>query len=163
MLPDLVLEEWRWVPGYEGRYAVSNRGRVYSYKGKGKYLKPYPDTSGHLAIRLFPQCIYRQVHSLVLEAFVGPCPADEERRHLNDDPSNNSLDNLDYGTHGQNILDRKWNGKQHGVAKLSINQVREIKAWLRMGMAQRELAKLFGVHVMTVNRIARGELHSDVT
>lgn len=20
---------WKWIPGYEGRYAVSNRGRVY--------------------------------------------------------------------------------------------------------------------------------------
>lgn len=56
----------------------------------------------------------RLVHQLVLEAFVGPRP-DEAMgvRHLNDDPTDNTLGNLAWGTYGENMQDRVTNGIHH--------------------------------------------------
>jgi hypothetical protein len=46
------------------------------------------------------------VHRLVLTAFVGPQQKTQVVRHLNDDPLDNWLDNLAYGTHEENKQDQ---------------------------------------------------------
>lgn len=51
-----------------------------------------------------------RVHRLVLEAFVGPCPDGKECCHRDGDPTNNSLGNLYWGTHGQNMNDQVRHG-----------------------------------------------------
>lgn len=48
------------------------------------------------------------VHQLVLEAFVGPRPKAKQGSlidvlHINGDPTDNRLENLKYGTRGENI------------------------------------------------------------
>jgi hypothetical protein len=45
------------------------------------------------------------VHHLVLRAFVGPCPAGMQTRHLDGNPANNRLDNLCWGTPKENAED----------------------------------------------------------
>lgn len=45
------------------------------------------------------------VHRLVLGAFVGPCPAGMECRHLNGDSTDNRVENLAWGTHVENVKD----------------------------------------------------------
>ena len=52
-----------------------------------------------------------KVHRLVLEAFVGPCPEGMESCHADDDPGNNRLENLRWGTHAENCDERSRNGK----------------------------------------------------
>ena len=47
----------------------------------------------------------RTVHSLVAEAFIGPCPEGMEVRHRNGDQTNSRLSNLTYGTHADNMQD----------------------------------------------------------
>jgi hypothetical protein len=54
-----------------------------------------------------------RVHRLVLEAFIGPLPDGMEVRHLDDDPNNNHLTNLVYGTRSENMHDRVSNGTHH--------------------------------------------------
>jgi hypothetical protein len=109
------VEEWRPLPGFEGRYEVSDQGRVYSVKttgygsgSTGRILASTSSTHGHRKVRLYhnkAQC-WLYVHRLVMLAFVGPCPAGQEVRHLDGDPTNNCLDNLRYGTRSENALDR---------------------------------------------------------
>jgi len=96
-------ETWKPVVGYEGLYEVSDWGRVKSlnYRNTGKegFLKPAPAKSGG-----YPQVILCKngkrepckVHQLVMEAFVGKCPAGYEVDHFDWNPSNNRLDNLSY-------------------------------------------------------------------
>lgn len=55
-----------------------------------------------------------QVHTLVLLAFVGPCPEGMEGRHFPDrSPSNNALSNLSYSTHKINMKDRDFHGTRN--------------------------------------------------
>lgn len=54
---------------------------------------------------------HRPVHRLVLEAFVGPCPEGMTvGRHLDDDPNNNHISNLAWGTVSDNSKDKVRNG-----------------------------------------------------
>src|SRR5690606_11217835 len=58
-----------------------------------------------------------RVHRLVMEAFVGPLPEGMEVRHLDDDPDNNALSNLVYGTRSENLEDRVRLGTHHHARK----------------------------------------------
>ena len=112
-----MVEQWRDIPGYEGRYQVSDLGRVRSLDHRvrlvvkgvettrlspGRILKPGPARSGHLTVAL-GRGNSKQVHALVLLAFVGPYPEGMEVLHGDDDPTNNRLNNLRYGTRSENL------------------------------------------------------------
>lgn len=111
------MEIWKDIPGYEGRYQVSDEGRVRSLphrvrlvaRGKettrlspGRLLRPGRKTSGHVTVAL-GKGNSRQVHQLVLESFLGPRPDGCEVLHLNHDPADNRLVNLRYGSRSENL------------------------------------------------------------
>ena len=130
----METEIWKDIKGYEGRYAVSNLGRVKSlprvitvqgsggnYKYKGKILKNSMDSYGYLRVTLsdkeFKQKV-KKVHILVAEAFVEK----EDPTHVNvtiadGDKENVRADNLKWVTEnytavkGINITIEKRYGK----------------------------------------------------
>lgn len=160
------LEQWRPVPGFPG-YLVSNLGRVYSGHSD-RCLRPQPSGRGHLrvALRRGGETHMRLVHRLVLKAFVGPCPDGQEALHEDDDPTNNRLGNLRWGTRSENRLDavrnqRRRGGRQQGQA-LAREQVRAIKRHLQQGVPAARIARAFGVSRTTVRKIAEGKLWKDV-
>lgn len=126
-----VAEEWRHIPGYEGRYEVSTLGNVRSLprrtlgkRGvwttvKGKTLTLFTNPAGYKQVTLYLNGAPRPsaVHRLVLEAFVGPCPKDSMALHWDDDKSNNYLSNLRWGTRSENSEDSVRNGTHHEVLK----------------------------------------------
>ncbi len=93
----------------------------------------------------------RNIHRLVLEAFVGKRPKGMECRHLDDDPLNNNLSNLCWGTRQENVNDAMRNnrlvkGENYPKAKLTDHSVREIRAmYVPRLISQRELARKYGV------------------
>lgn len=108
-----MSEAWRPVSGYEGRYEVSDQGRVRSWLPTKQRL-PLPNLlvqieseKGYLRVQLSGPDgrRNRRVHALVLEAFVGPCPEGMQTRHMDGDKANNTLGNLSWGTPSENILD----------------------------------------------------------
>ena len=107
-----MQEVWKAIPGYEGRYEVSDQGRVKSYRRgyvSGRILKPGRMPAGHLSVALGrgnSQC----VHKLVLLTFVGPPPARHECLHINGIPSDNRLCNLRWGTRSENMRDAYAHG-----------------------------------------------------
>jgi len=130
----MPTEEWRPIPGWP--YEASNRGRVrrstpYRSTHVGRILRPKTDRYGYLCVRLcsgiqkdFP------VHTLVLLAFVGPPPHPSmQTRHLDGVQTNNTPDNLAWGTPQENIDDRARHGRWHPPsAKLTAEQVTEMRA-----------------------------------
>jgi hypothetical protein len=108
------METWRPIPGYDGRYEISNLGRVVSYaQSKPRVLQQTVHKQGYPRVTLWKSGIGRPrtIHSLLMLAFVGPRPDGMVVRHLDDDPSNNALSNLAYGTHSENTQDMIRNGK----------------------------------------------------
>ena len=152
-------------------YAITKDGRVWSkprttshgHKRKGRWLKPNIVKGGyiHVDLKLAKKSYTVSIHHLVLETFVGPCPKGMECRHLNGNPSDNRIENLVWGTKKENWKDRRKHkrinsprGEINGQAKLKEEEVRQIYTIYHNGIYnQYELAKMFGVSVMTICRI----------
>lgn len=126
-----MAEEWRAVVGYEGRYEVSDMGRVRSVDRvvvasngavrhlAGRMLTPYKQRYWLVSLAATADRPPRhpRVHILVLEAFVGPRPDGLMGRHLDDDTDNNALPNLAWGTNSDNMLDAVRNGTHREARK----------------------------------------------
>lgn len=113
----MSAEVWLPIPGFEGRYDVSDQGRVRSwlaYHGRSLpyVLAPSWDRKGYprVCLHLMRKLRTFRVHELVLLAFVGPLPAGMETRHLDGNKGNAALTNLHYGTQSENMLDRVRHG-----------------------------------------------------
>ena len=107
-----MIEEWRKIVGYEGLYEVSSLGRVRSLDRyderncfrEGRILKLYTSRVGYLRVQLSLNSKKKMylVHRLVAEAFI-PNPDNlPEVNHLDEDKTNNRVENLEF-------CDRKYN------------------------------------------------------
>lgn len=131
-----MKEVWKDIQGYEGLYQVSNLGRVrhlpYTIKWGGKLehrpLKEsnqHKNTGGYCIVVLSKNSKSKQflIHRLVAQAFI-PNPDNlPEVNHIDEDKTNNKVDNLEwcdrkyninYGTRTERaVKTRKENPKKH--------------------------------------------------
>lgn len=110
------------VPRFGGAYAAGDDGHIWSCVKLGGQVRVLTARwrrlqatllNGYWNVTILQHTgKYRPfpVHIMVLEAWRGPCPSGLECRHLNDIRTDNSLTNLAWGTHSQNMLDRGVNG-----------------------------------------------------
>lgn len=92
-------EEWRAVSGYEGRYEISNYGRVKNVK-LNHILKPLLVIGGYFRVDLSSNNNVKhfRLHKLVAEAFI-PNPNNlPQINHKDENKSNNRADNLEWCT-----------------------------------------------------------------
>jgi hypothetical protein len=63
-------------------------------------------------VDLYQDAVRREarVHVLMAEAFIGPRPEGQIVRHLDDNPDNNHISNIVYGTYSDNLRDARSNG-----------------------------------------------------
>lgn len=116
----MTYEEWRPVVGWEGCYEVSSHGRVRSVPRldsqgrliKGRIRRLHKNTGGHRVVDLKIDGLRRtvQVHRLVAEAFIPNSEAHPYVLHWDDDPENNHVTNLRWGTKSDNGRDQVRNG-----------------------------------------------------
>lgn len=179
-------EKWLSVVGYEGLYEVSNHGRIRSldrmiFRNPGGSAPAqwafYPGKilaacrtkrRGVMVVRLSKEgsAPTRDVHVIVLEAFVGPRPSSlHQACHWDGNPSNNHITNLRWGLKADNDADMERHGtrprgRKHGCAKLTEEQVKLIRATpKRKGNG---LAKSLGVSYGTIYHIRKGDTWSSV-
>ena len=155
-------EIWRPIIGYEGVYEVAILGvrRIST----GRILKQQLDRHCRPMVTLYlhGKRTTHLVAHLVADAFLpAKGPTDTVVRHINGDPSDNRACNLARGTQRDNAQDAIRHGTfprgtTNGAAKLTENQVREIRRLYATGKCSlRELALRFGVHPKTVFMIIR--------
>jgi hypothetical protein len=118
----MTKEHWLPVVGFKF-YEVSDHGQVRSLERvvirsngslqriRSRILKPWV-TDGYCMVSLHGtgQPSNMRVHTLVLEAFVGPAPDGMECCHENDIRNDNRLVNLRWGTRKSNVHDMLRNG-----------------------------------------------------
>jgi len=109
-----IMEEWRDIPGYEGKYQASNLGRIRSLDrvvqfgnqkrlSKGQILKQFDITKrGYKGVSLSRKLKY--VHKLVAMSFLDHIPDGFNMTvdHIDFDKSNNKVSNLRLITHSEN-------------------------------------------------------------
>lgn len=158
------VEQWRPIPGYEGRYEVSDHGQVKSLLHKISFImKQQTDKWGYRTIKLCPYKRVNQgngcfVHRLVLLAFVGECPNGMEGSHKNSDTEDNSLSNLLWETQAENAERKRTNGTwgRGRQRVLSQDQVSTVKKMIDQGIKQLDIAAHMNVHPPTISQVKRG-------
>lgn len=124
-------ETWIPIPGFEGKYEVSDLGRIKSLNYRGntkthKILKPSV-TGRYLKVDLVNSnfnTITRRIHVLVMRAFRGPSNG-LVIDHIDGDGFNNALLNLRYTTSRNNISCENVKRKKPKASKftgVSYNQ-----------------------------------------
>ena len=155
---------WREIPSLPGYYA-SNDGSIGRYSdGNFEVLKSHDVSKyGHqsIGIKLNGKWKKFAVHRLVLEAFSGPCPKGLQCRHLDDNPRNNHIDNLVWGTAKENAEDKVRNkhhmhGEKHYNAVISEKEVIEIRRSWKNGSNIVELARQYGLTPCGIHDVCVG-------
>ena len=100
-----IEEEYRWIPGYEGSYKISNMGNVMSYKySSPRIMHPTANSCGYLQVPLRKDGKVKRVyvHRLVALIFVPGFSEDKEVNHKDYDKTNNTYSNLEWVTKSEN-------------------------------------------------------------
>lgn len=170
-------EEWRDIPGWNGRYQASNLGRIRSVPhirmkmNKGK-LRPHAyggkvlsavRAGDYLLVLLMKDGtkLQTKVHRLVCAAFHGPPPDPTlQAAHNDGDASNNDPGNLRWATSAENQADKEMHGQvvrgeRVGTAVLLARDVVMIRSKREAGASLRQLANEFGCSETTISRISR--------
>lgn len=92
------------IQGYEGLYAITEDGQVYSIRRK-KFLALYKTPKGYFTVHLSKGNVSKgfQVHRLVQEAYLPNPEGLPQVNHKDENPSNNHVSNLEWVTAKQNI------------------------------------------------------------
>lgn len=94
---DIMEEIWKDIEGYEGRYQVSNLGRVKTLYNTPHIMFTYEAKAGYLAVDLHKEKKRKhfKVHRLVAAAFI-PNPDNlPQVNHIDENTYNNAASNLE--------------------------------------------------------------------
>lgn len=148
------------IPEWPG-YAVTSKGRVISNrKGPDRDLKVQYNEQGHGRVQLYRADGHDErvlVHRLVLDAFDRAPRDGEQGCHITGDATNNALWNLRWGSQSDNWQDRKRHGNRRSYAKLTDDQVVELRELAAGGMSGAELGRRFGISDTQARNIVTGE------
>jgi DNA-binding CsgD family transcriptional regulator len=169
-------EVWVDVSGFEGLYAVSNKLRVKSierksingYLIKGKILRAGTHKNGYAKFSFCKngKIYFFSRHKLIATAFIPnplnlPCI-----NHIDNNPKNDSIDNLEWCTFQHNTRHAirqgrlSWVGKKNGGAKLKEIEVLDI---FKTKVSSKEIAAKYNISWQTVNDIRAGRRWCELT
>ena len=112
-----MQEIWKDIKGYEGKYQVSNLGRVRSLYDQNQFKKThrikllkFNIRSGYYNVNLNNHRKRKsfQVHRLVAFAFIPNFDNKPIINHIDENRLNNKVDNLEWCTQKENVLHSKY-------------------------------------------------------
>lgn len=143
-----MKEIWKDVKGYEGLYQVSNLGRVKSLI-RNKVLSPLNRQHGYQAVQLHGKGGNARgfksfsIHRLVAEAFI-PNPENKpEVNHINEDKSDNRVENLEWMTHQENSAHATRGTR---IGKANKNNPLTSSSVVQLTLDEKEIATYPSIH-----------------
>ena len=176
-------EIWKWVVGYEGRYQVSNLGRVRSWINTQANKQETPKILKCFLRRGYPSFDFFKngkqknfyVHRLVALNFIPNPENKKEVNHINGIKTDNRAINLEWVTPKENIR-HAWNtglssvanysSEKHYLAKFTNKQAKQIRAEYIFGSRTHgttALAKKYGVCHATILKIVKNQSYTNIT
>jgi hypothetical protein len=128
-------EVFRWVSEWEGKYMVSNLGNVMSVPTEGRngvLLKPRKQQMGYLQVCLndSDRKEWWYIHRLVATAFIPKSaliPNAKVVMHLDDNPLNNNVTNLQWGTQKMNMQSVDYSNRVYTKRSKKKYRVEDVK------------------------------------
>jgi hypothetical protein len=166
----------RYIPGYEGLYAVTKSGRVWSYPKQrngqghyGKWLKPAIISKDYYEVSLTKKIDDKAtqrtfgVHRLVAITYI-PNPYNKPQvNHIDLNPRNNHVSNLEWVTRSENMLHAasfgcmSRMGSMNGRYKYSDEQVKEVIKLYKNGNTITFISEKMFMPQSTVRAFCKGE------
>lgn len=144
------------VKGYEGIYAVTTDGRVWSYRRK-IWLKQYDNSHGYMFVALSVQGkdIDKKVHRLTAEAFVDNPYNKPQVNHKNGIKSDCRASNLEWVTARENLQHASDMGLNKTFKLSRIEKELICKNHWELGIKKTVLAKIFNVSPPAIHYIIK--------
>jgi len=159
-LPNKEGEIWRDIPGYEGKYQISNLSRVKNLK-TGTILKP-DDFGRYLTVALYDHDLVkkrRSIHRLMGLTFIDNPLNKPQINHKKGIKKINILEDLEWSTAKENVNHAhktgltKSKGQDNWCSKLKEKDVIYIRESCYKVYTVRELANKFNVTIHSIYQI----------
>lgn len=147
--------------GYEGKYSVTEDGKVWSYK-TNRFLKPFLTKRGYEVVDFMVKRKRQKflVHRAVAITFI-PNPCNKEQvNHKDGNRLNNRLENLEWCTNQENrdhaLKYGLWDlrGEKNYQKKLSWKKVKDIRTrYLKGDISLRKLEIEYGVCAQMIHDV----------
>ena len=166
------VETWRDIKGYEGRYQVSNMGRVKSLSRevaskngskqyrKERILKPRSNGKGYLRVSLCKSSSETKdfyIHRLVCEAFHENPMNRPDVNHINEDKSDNRACNLEWVTRKGNCNFGTRNTRVAKALSKPVGQYTQEGELVKVWQSTREVERQLGFCHSHINLAAKGK------
>ena len=161
---------WNFIPGYPG-YQINEFGTIRSLKkmkqyqnipGKKhlQYLTVKTNNSGYLQTKLSIQgkAVTCSIHRLLALTFIPNLLDKPEINHRDGNKLNNSLDNLEWATHSENIVHAYKSGLITFKTKPVYDRCRK-----KVFSSAREAAVHYGIEVGTLRNYLNGNIKKNPT
>ena len=149
------------INGYPGEYYIDTDAKVYSRKrGVLREMSTQVRQDGYCYVRLRKDGTYKHhyIHRLMYETFVGSIGEGLEVNHLDSDPTNNAIDNLEVTTGKGNISHAVTNGRfprgdNHHKNKVKASMYSRMNLAAKLGITQQSIADKLGISQQAVSKI----------
>lgn len=166
----MLSESAKDVPGFEGVYAATEDGKVYSHSRvvKAAYGKTQLRKGRWLKLKINQGRAYYNIgakwvaaHRIIASTFIPNPESKPQVNHIDGNPLNNSVSNLEWCTQSENIKHAyatglkkpiKFLGTDHPKHKLSDSDVLEIKS---SSESLSVIAAKFGISKTWVSKLKR--------
>lgn len=139
----IMREQWKQSDFAEGRYIISNLGRIINTT-TGGFVKPMLNNSGYYKLTNSYTKTNCYIHREVARLFLGEIPEGFIVNHKDGNKLNNSVDNLEIISQSDNI-DHALNILRHGRIKLFNSDKDNIFKLYNSGVKIVRIAELYNV------------------
>lgn len=151
-------EIWKDIEGYEGLYKVSNIGNLYSNYVK-RNLQLSLDGYGYTQVILRKNSSGKRhlLHRLVAQAFIQKPENKPQVNHIDEDKTNNRVDNLEWVTAKENINHGTRTERQVYTQRIIQKSRPVICSNGMIYRSTREASRLLGLDNSSLNKVLQGK------
>ena len=160
------MEEWRDIKGYEGKYMVSNLGRIkslnYRRTGKEKILEGVDNGHGYLKVELCKDGKIKTctIHRLVATAFCENPHGYKEVNHISEDKTDCRVENLEWCSRSYNINYGTRNKKVAEKRSKSVFSVDKESGLIMWWQSASEAERCTGINQSSITQCCNGKRKS---
>jgi len=139
-------------------YAVTEDGKVWSHK-TNRFLRPSIVYGGyhHVHLRVNGKTKNKSVHQLVAIAYI-PNPENKPQvNHIDNNPENNCVSNLEWCTQSENVKHAARQGRMSKGKTAKITEEIALELIHRASESPSDLAKEYGIPVGIIHKLYRKE------